>query len=406
MKIRSILRQSGGVDIKLNGKRKKTTKKIFLLLLSVVVALIFCIQVYDLVDNGMNGRVLDWFDENFMREYELEMTEAAKNSMDGKIIIREPAWGAVKELCFEVFCVGTVGIVIIIYVISWLYADRKVKQSVADTNRMIRLYMMDDMAAKDVFLEKDTELYVQLLELKTTMQKHEQTLKEEAARKNDLIVYLAHDLKTPLTSVIGYLSLLQEVPEMPAEQRARYVNITLDKAQRLEALINEFFDITRYNLQQIHLEKEKIDLSYMLVQLTDEFYPILSEHGNTVCLEAEENLTLYGDSEKLARVFNNILKNAVSYSYPDTEIEVRAERREQEIHICFTNKGKTISPYKLESIFEKFFRLDEARSANTGGAGLGLTIAKEIVIMHGGTITASSENETTTFHIILPLSDS
>jgi len=387
----------------LNGKRKGTTKKIFLLIISVVAAVFFCTQIYYFVDYSMNGRVLDWFDENYMRQYDLELSEEEKEAgAGGKVIIREPAWGAVKELCFVVFCVGTAGIVILVYVVSWLYADGKVKQSMADTNRMIRLYMMDGVAAKDVFLEKDIELYAQMVEIKSTMQKHEQTLKEEAARKNDLIVYLAHDLKTPLTSVIGYLSLLQEVPEMPAEQRARYIGITLDKAQRLEQLINEFFDITRYNLQQIHLERESINLTYMLMQLTDEFYPILNAHGNTIRLQTDEELTVYGDAEKLARVFNNILKNAVAYSYPDTEITVRAEEREQEVHIFFCNKGKTISPHKLEAIFEKFFRLDEARSANTGGAGLGLAIAKEIVTIHGGSITASSEDELTTFHIVLP----
>lgn len=94
------------------------------------------------------------------------------------------------------------------------------------------------------------------------MQRHEQILKEEASRKNDLITYLAHDLKTPLTSVIGYLSLMDEAPDMPEAQKARYVHITLDKACRLEKLINEFFEITRYNLQQIILEKETIDLYY------------------------------------------------------------------------------------------------------------------------------------------------
>ena len=151
--------------------------------------------IYYFVDYSMNGRVLDWFDENYMRQYDLELSEEEKEAgAGGKVIIREPAWGAVKELCFVVFCVGTAGIVILVYVVSWLYADGKVKQSMADTNRMIRLYMMDGVAAKDVFLEKDIELYAQMVEIKSTMQKHEQTLKEEAARKNDLIVYLAHEI--------------------------------------------------------------------------------------------------------------------------------------------------------------------------------------------------------------------
>ena len=149
------------------------------------------------------------------------------------------------------------------------------------------------------------------------MQRQEQLQKEAAGRKNDLITYLAHDLKTPLTSVIGYLSLMEEVPEMPAEQRVKYVHITLDKALRLERLINEFFEITRYNLQQIVLEKESLDLSFMLVQMADEFYPILSDHGNTLKLQGtnEESIMVYGDGDKLARVFRNILKNAIAYSY-------------------------------------------------------------------------------------------
>ena len=94
-----------------------------------------------------------------------------------------------------------------------------------------------------------------------------------------------------------------------------------EQVDYLEKLINEFFEITRYNLQQIVLEKEQVDLYYLLVQLTDEFYPALTAHGNTVQLSVDENCTVYGDPEKLARVFNNLLKNAIYYSYPDRSEE-------------------------------------------------------------------------------------
>ena len=229
-------------------------------------------------------------------------------------------------------------------------------------------------------------------------------LKEETSRKNDLITYLAHDLKTPLTSVIGYLSLLDEAPDMPDLQRKKYTSVAFDKAKRLETLINEFFEITRYNLQQIVLNKEQIDLNYMLVQITDEFYPLLTAHGNVTKLHMDKGLTLYGDPDKLARVFHNILKNAIAYSYPDTVIDIFAEKKDSCLLLRFCNKGKTIPPQKLNSVFEKFFRLDESRTANTGGAGLGLAIAKEIVTLHGGTISAESENEQTVFQIEFPLS--
>ncbi len=239
--------------------------------------------------------------------------------------------------------------------------------------------------------------------IKDTLKRQKRAAQEAEQRKNDLVVYLAHDIRTPLTSVIGYLSLLDEAPDMPVEQRLKYTRITLDKAYRLEKQINEFFEITRYNLQQITLDKESIDLYYMLAQMTDEFYPILSEKGNTAILHADENLTVYGDPVKLARVFNNILKNAATYCYPNTEIVISAEEKSGYIHIVFHNQGKSIPPDKLAAVFEKFYRLDESRTAGTGGSGLGLSIAKEIVTLHGGTITAQSKDNTVTFTVSLPL---
>lgn len=224
-------------------------------------------------------------------------------------------------------------------------------------------------------------------------------------RKNELVMYLAHDIRTPLTSVIGYLNLIAEVPDMSTEQRAKYVNITLDKAYRLEKMINEFFEITRYNTQQISITKEKIDLYYMMVQLSDELSPMLSANGNTTVLNADENLIVSGDPEKLARVFNNVLKNAAIYSTPNSEIVISAEENEESVIVAFTNHGKTVPKEKLASVFEKFYRMDEARTSNAGGAGLGLAIAKEIVTLHGGTIVADSDNDTVTFTITLPKGD-
>ena len=235
----------------------------------------------------------------------------------------------------------------------------------------------------------------------------QRTLEAQLAeqRKNELVMYLAHDIRTPLTSVIGYLNLIAEVPDMPTEQRAKYVNITLDKAYRLEKMINEFFEITRYNTQQISITKEKIDLYYMMVQLSDELSPMLSANGNTTVLNVDENLIVSGDPEKLARVFNNVLKNAAIYSTPNSEIVISAEENEESVIVAFTNHGKTVPKEKLASVFEKFYRMDEARTSNAGGAGLGLAIAKEIVTLHGGTIVADSDNDTVTFTITLQKGD-
>lgn len=238
-----------------------------------------------------------------------------------------------------------------------------------------------------------------------TLEKRTLEAKLAEQRKNDLVMYLAHDIRTPLTSVIGYLSLLHEAPDMPVEQKEKYVRITLEKATRLEKLINEFFEITRYNLQQIKVEKELVDLYYMLVQMIDELYPILTANGNTAVLHADENLKVFGDPVKLARVFNNILKNAAAYSFPNTEIIISAKIQGEVLMITFKNRGKTIPSENLSTLFDRFFRMDEARVSDTGGAGLGLAIAKEIITLHGGTISAHSQDSTFTISISLPLTD-
>ncbi|MFU1885569.1 vancomycin resistance histidine kinase VanS [Bacillus wiedmannii] len=256
---------------------------------------------------------------------------------------------------------------------------------------------------KQIELSAEMEFMEQKLNtLKRTLEKREHDAKLAEQRKNEVVMYLAHDIKTPLTSVIGYLILLDEAPDMPREQKAKYVRITLEKAYRLEQLIDEFFEITRYNLQTITLTHQHIDLYYMLVQMTDEFYPQLAAKGKqVVLLHASEDLTVFGDPDKLARVFNNILKNATAYSKDDSVIDIKAGLSEDVVSIVFENAGY-IPKDKLANIFEKFYRLDDARSSDTGGAGLGLAIAKEIIVQHGGQIYAESNDNSTTFTVELP----
>ncbi len=259
--------------------------------------------------------------------------------------------------------------------------------------------------------------------------------KEAEQRKNDLVIYLAHDLKTPLTSVIGYLSLLQDEPQISPQLRERYTGIALDKALRLEDLIGEFFDITRFNLTTLTLEPEQVNLSRMLEQITYEFLPVLSDKGLSWQLDIRPEVQMNCDSDKLQRVFDNLIRNAVNYSYPDTVVSLSMEIVQEPqgtavpgapglhrplalqgpasssngpetawVRIKISNHGRTIPPEKLGRIFEQFFRLDSSRSTSTGGAGLGLAISKEIAELHGGQIQAESKNEQITFTLWLPLS--
>ena len=226
--------------------------------------------------------------------------------------------------------------------------------------------------------------------------------KEAEQRKNDLIVYLAHDLKTPLTSVIGYLTLLRDEPDISPALRARYTGVALDKAERLEDLINEFFDITRFNLTHLELEKRSVDLSRMLQQVASEFEPQFAERDLTCALDLPPAMEYGCDPDKLARVFDNLLRNACHYSTAGTVVNIAATVGQDAIILTFANSGVTIPEEKLGRIFEQFFRLDSSRATRTGGAGLGLAKAKENVELHGGAISAKSEAGLTTFTVVLP----
>ena len=265
----------------------------------------------------------------------------------------------------------------------------------------------EDLVNKDVeYIELPDELeeiQKRMNHLKRESEKNEKLAKENEEKKDELIVYLAHDIKTPLTSMIGYLSILDEIDDMPKKKQKNYISIALDKSYRLEDLINELFDVARFNSEKIVLEKEELNLNLMLEQIIDDFYPTLREVNKSIKLNYDEPISINGDPDKLSRVFNNLIKNAISYSKEESEIVINLKKDNNNAIVEVINKGKQISKEKLSKIFEKFYRLDSARTSRTGGSGLGLAIAKDIVELHNGTIIAESNEKETTFRVTLPL---
>ena len=294
-------------------------------------------------------------------------------------------------------------IVWLVYVILSLY--RMIKKIFSYINAIVE--------SSNNWFTKDTD-YITLpdelsdLEKKLNYLKRESLTNEKLARENkqkkdELIVYLAHDIKTPLTSMIGYLSILNEMDDMPKKQQEKYIKIALDKSYRLEELINELFDVARFNSEKIILEKEKLNLNLMLAQIIDDFYPTLSELNKKIELNNEQQIMLVADPDKLGRVFNNLIKNAINYSAENSNIRINVRKNEYNIIVDIINEGRQIPKEKLDQIFEKFYRLDSSRISKTGGSGLGLAIAKDIVQLHGGQIKAISSEKETLFRVELPL---
>lgn len=247
------------------------------------------------------------------------------------------------------------------------------------------------------------ELKQQIQVIQQTISRKEHFAKEAEQRKDDLVVYLAHDIRTPLTTIIGYLTLLDETPDLTPEQRSHYIQLVLARAYKLEELTNELFDIARFNLQEIPYRESMLNITLLLEQLVEEFDYLGKERQVSVVLkEAPPTVTMTADSFQLARAISNILKNAIQYGRQQSEVQVALLQEEDGIRIEITNEGNTIPPEIQARIFDKFYRLDHSRSGHSGGSGLGLAIAAEIMKVHRGTIRVQSETGLTTFILQLP----
>lgn len=226
--------------------------------------------------------------------------------------------------------------------------------------------------------------------------------RESERTKNELITNVAHDLRTPLTSVIGYLELLQNDSVLPDEKKKEYVRITYNKAKHLEQLIEDLFGFTKLNYGKISMNVARVDIVQLLSQLLDEFYPIFAENDMHYEIQSNErSIPLNGDGNLLARLFENLIGNAVKYGREGKVVNVRIIREENVVTVSVVNYGYVIPKEELSHIFDKFYRVDQARSSSTGGTGLGLAIAKNIVELHGGSIEAHSDLNGTVFQVRL-----
>lgn len=221
-------------------------------------------------------------------------------------------------------------------------------------------------------------------------------------QKNDLITNVAHDLRTPLTTIVGYLELIKNNEHLSKEDIQKYSTVAYEKSKRLQGMMDDLFEFTSLDQANVKVHMTTINISELVLQMVDEFYPTFQEHLLTPVIRiSQPNLFIKGDGQLIARVFDNLLSNAVKYGQDNHEIKIEVLNDDETVTIKIMNYGNPISQEDLPYIFDKFYRSDSSRSSSTGGTGLGLAIAKNIIHIHNGQIFATSHKEKTTFVVVL-----
>ena len=255
-----------------------------------------------------------------------------------------------------------------------------------------------DVEGDDEFADMAENLNNMVEELRQLMDRE----RESERTKNELITNVAHDLRTPLTSIIGYLELLSGPVKLNEERQKKYLDITYKKSKRLQKLIEDLFGFTKLNYGKISMKVSKVDIVKLLSQMLEEFYPNFMEKN--LAYELQSNVTakvITADGNLLARLFDNLINNAIKYGSEGKKIIVKVDATDTVVTVSVTNFGYVIPKEELPLLFEKFYRVEQSRSVNTGGTGLGLAIAKNIVDMHGGTIGVTSDLNGTVFTVKL-----
>ncbi|MCS7464110.1 HAMP domain-containing histidine kinase [Paenibacillus doosanensis] len=222
--------------------------------------------------------------------------------------------------------------------------------------------------------------------------------------KNELITNVSHDLRTPLTSIMGYLKLIMDNPPEDEETLKSYQKVAYVKSEKLKALIDSLFEYTKLAGEEEQLDKTEVNMTELAAQVLEEYAPLGEENEVSLVKRLPEHaVRLLIDPDKMVRVLENLLTNAITYSSKPGIVCVRLEERPGRALLAVENTGEPIPEEELERLFERMYRTDSSRSEETGGSGLGLAIAKSIVELHGGRIWAECEGEIIRFVIELPL---
>lgn len=234
-----------------------------------------------------------------------------------------------------------------------------------------------------------------------------QAIQEERASeksKDELITNVSHDLRTPLTSIIGYLGLIEDHQYQSEEDIVKYSHIAYDKAKQMKNLVEDLFEYTKVQQHGAPVNLMTVDLGQLLEQVGASFELEADKKGIAINVSCEPTpLSITADPEKLGRLFSNLVANALKYGHGASYIHLTAKQLGEKVVITVADDGEKIPAESVKHLFERFYRVESSRNKATGGTGLGLAIVQSIVELHHGSVTARSDDQETAFVVTLPV---
>lgn len=306
---------------------------------------------------------------------------------------------------FQVVLMVVVGISV--FLVCFLLLMNNVVRYIREINRGIRQIADGDLSAQIEVKGNDELTYIatSLNDMTGKLERLMDRERESERTKNELITSVAHDLRTPLTSILGYMEFLSMGQKLDEVTRDKYIHVVYLKAKRLQKLIEDLFSFTKLNYGKIAMKVDKVDIVMLLNQLLEDFYPSFADKNleYEFCCE-ESSLLIDADGNLIARLFDNLINNAIKYGAEGKLIKVELVKEYEQVVVRVINYGYVIPKDDLNKIFNKFYRVEQSRSENTGGTGLGLAIVKNVVDMHRGKITVKSGLDGTVFEVRLNIS--
>ena len=297
---------------------------------------------------------------------------------------------------------------ILLFSLVFLLLQRKMARDIETIARAVKQISEGDLSTR---LELDGE--GELTDIAENLNRMEEDIQElidkertSEQSKTDLITNVAHDLRTPLTSILGYLELLRKNQKLSPEMQQKYLDIAYNKSVRLQKLIEELFGFTKLSYGKINMNVAKVDIVELLAQLLEESYPNFQKNGLSYdFVSNRKSQIIEADGDLLARLFDNLIGNAIKYGKEGKRVRVNLRADREIVTIKIVNYGYVIPANELPLIFDRFYRTDHSRTnaSGPGGTGLGLAIVKNITDMHHGTVSVSSDLSGTVFTVRLKI---